>query len=136
MADKLSAAARAFLEEPRFAVLATVDADGSPQQTVIWYAIMGDEIMFNTLRGRVKDRNMVRNPHVSLCVEDGYRYITIKGRVSENDDQQAAQEDIKRLAVRYHGPEQGEKRAASFANQQRISYRVPLDDVGIYGFGE
>jgi len=49
-----------FLEEPRFAVLATMNANGSPQQTVMWYEPRGDTIVMNTRRGRKKDRNLVR----------------------------------------------------------------------------
>jgi predicted pyridoxine 5'-phosphate oxidase superfamily flavin-nucleotide-binding protein len=43
---------RTFLEEARFAVLATVNANGSPQQTVMWYELRGDTIVMNTRRGR------------------------------------------------------------------------------------
>jgi len=58
MTGRLSTAVRAFLQEPRFLILATSNRDGTPQQSVIWYELQGDEIMMNTARGRLKDRNL------------------------------------------------------------------------------
>jgi len=133
MADKLNAVARAFLDETRFAVLATVGPDGLPQQTVMWYLIEGDELLFNTKRGRVKDQNLSRDPRVSLCIEDGYRYITIRGTARMDDNPATAQADIARLAVRYHGPEKGAQ-MTGFRQEERVSYRVPLTDLIVNGF--
>src|SRR5262249_44862421 len=100
MSNKLSEKARAFLEERRFAVLATINQDGTPQQSAMWYLLEGDTIVMNTRVGRVKERNMRRNPHISICIEDN-NYVTISGKVEFVEDQQIAQADIYRLAVRY-----------------------------------
>ena len=81
MAD-LTDAMREFLQERRFAVLATINTDGTAQQTVMWYELRGDTIMMNTTNDRVKDANVRRDPRISICVEDGYRYLTISGSVS------------------------------------------------------
>src|SRR2546423_5101555 len=51
--SNLTAEARHFLEELRFAVIATNNADGSPHQTVVWYLLRGADIVMNTARGRV-----------------------------------------------------------------------------------
>jgi PPOX class probable F420-dependent enzyme len=131
---KLSNEMRAFLAEKRFAVVATINPDGSPHQTVMWYELQGDEIMMNTAQGRVKDRNLRRDPRVSLCVADGYRAVTISGRARLIDDQEIAQADIARLAVRYHGPEKGARQAEQFRRQVRITLRLPLEQVIPYGF--
>ena len=137
MANGLSAAARAFLDEVRFVVLATVLPGGAPQQTVMWYILDGDEIVFNTKRGRLKDKNLGRDPRVSLCIADGYRYVTIRGPVTIVEDPATAQADIRRIAIRYSGPEKGAARAVSqFSKEERISYRVKLDQVLVYGFDE
>jgi PPOX class probable F420-dependent enzyme len=132
--DQLKPSVRAFLDEKRFAVLATVDADGSLQQTVMWYVLVDNHILMNTARGRVKDRNLRRDPRLSICVEDGYRYVTLDGTVELIDDQAAAQVDIARLAVRYHGPEQGMAMAADFAKQQRVTLRMTINNVIANGF--
>ncbi|HEX5549006.1 MAG TPA: pyridoxamine 5'-phosphate oxidase family protein, partial [Ktedonobacterales bacterium] len=52
---------RAFLQERRFGVLATINEDGSAQQTVMWYDVDGDNILMNTRARRVKDGNLRRD---------------------------------------------------------------------------
>ncbi len=126
---QLADTVRAFLSETRFAVLATLDRDGSIQQTVMWYELDDDQIVMNTARGRVKDSNLRRDPRLSICVEDGYRFVTLEGVAEIIDDQEIAQADILRLAIRYHGQEQGERQAADFRKQQRVTLRVSIRNV-------
>lgn len=131
----LSTAARAFLSEVQFAVLATVGPDGTPQQTTMWYELRDDIIMMNSTRSRVKTRNIERDPRISICVSDGYRYITIAGRATLDADQATAQADIRALAIRYHGPEKGARQAEQqFSKEQRVTIRLPLDQIIEYGF--
>lgn len=81
----LPEATRRLLDERVFAVLATVTASGAPQSSVIWVKRDGDEVLFSTIRGRLKTRNMEREPRVSLCLyhpEDPYQYVEIRGEVS------------------------------------------------------
>jgi len=126
---KLTETARQFLNEKRFAVLATINKDGTPHQTVMWYDLQGDEIMMNTARGRLKDRNLTRDPRISICVEDGQRFVTLRGTVTLNDDQEVAQADIARLAVRYNGPERAEESLPTFRSQHRITLRMRIEGV-------
>jgi PPOX class probable F420-dependent enzyme len=102
---------RAFLKERRFGVLATINEDGSPQQTVMWYDVDGDNILMNTRARRVKDGNLRRDGRASLCVVDGYTFVTLEGIVELDDDQATAQADIRRLAIRYDGEESGNRQA-------------------------
>jgi PPOX class probable F420-dependent enzyme len=132
---ELSPAVQAFLEETRFASLATINPDGSPQQTVMWYLLQDGKIMMNTARGRRKDLNMVRDPRVSICVENGYQFVTIAGNVELIEDQPRAQADIYALAVRYHGQEQADKMVGeSFGKQERITMLLSIDHVIANGF--
>src|SRR2546430_13636011 len=71
---------RAFLEENRFAVVGTVNPDGSPHLAVMWYLLDGDEVVVNSAQGRIKDRNLSRDPRLSLLVADGYRFVRVDGR--------------------------------------------------------
>src|SRR6266511_2814947 len=107
MRRELTQAERDFLGEPRFAVLGTINENGSAHLTVMWYALEGDEIMFNTAAGRRKPDNLARDPRASLIVPDGYRFVRVDGTVRADDDQSVAQADIRRLALRYY---QGEDR--------------------------
>src|SRR3954452_15556086 len=133
---QLNTAARDFLEEPRYCVVATINEDGTSQQTVVWYELIADHIMLNAARGRVKDRNIRRDPRISVCVSDGLRFVTISGTVTIVDDQQIAQADILRLAVRYDGPECAAEQAKSYGKQQRVTYRLSMDHLIVYGFDE
>ncbi len=126
--NKLSDKAREFLGERRFAVLATINRDGTPQLTVMWYELQGDEIMMNTADGRVKAHNLRRDPRISICVEDGTRYVTLSGTAQLNDDHATAQADIKRLALRYSAPGK-EPNLDQFARQHRITIRMPIERV-------
>src|SRR5690242_6084007 len=91
----LSDRARAFLEEKRFAVLATINTNGTPQLTTMWYELQGDEVMMNTKVGRTKEQNLRRDQRISICVEDGYRYVTLAGTARLIDVQPTAQADIR-----------------------------------------
>jgi len=126
MAEK----ARAFLLERRFAVLGTINQDGSPQLTTMWFLLDGDFIMMNTKAGRTKERNMRRDPRISVCVPDGYSYVTISGTVEMIDDQQIAQRDIYRLAVRYDGEEEAKRQMEEqFSKETRVTLHLKLEHI-------
>lgn len=126
---------RAFLEEVRFGVLGTINSNGSPQQTVMWYELRDDVVMMNTLRGRRKDRNLVRDPRASLCVEEGQRYVTIEGAIEMIEDQPTAQADIAALAVRYEGPEVAARMVRDgFGKQERVTLLLSIDRIDLHGF--
>ena len=128
---------RSFLGEVRFGVLATVNADGMPQQTVMWYELRGDTVMMNTLRGRRKDRNLLRDPRASLCVEDGQRYVTLAGQIEIVDDREVGQSDIHALAKRYEGDEAAaEIMETTFAKQDRVSLLLHIENIDAHGFSD
>ncbi|MCC6315790.1 MAG: PPOX class F420-dependent oxidoreductase [Thermomicrobiales bacterium] len=127
---------RRYLEDVRFAVLATMNPSGTPQQTVMWYYLDGDDLVMNTMRGRKKDRNLLLAPRASACVEDGYRYLTLTGPITLDDDPVSAQVDIARLATRYHGREQAEQMMRDdFSKQERVTLRLAIEGIDAHGFG-
>jgi PPOX class probable F420-dependent enzyme len=131
----LSDAVRDFLNERRFAVLATSNPDGTVQQSVMWYLLEGDTIVMNTAKGRVKFRNMDRSNRISLCVEEGLRYVTLTGEVSFNDDQEVAQADIQRIGRRYDTEDEvREAHEQNWKHQQRVTLTMPIDHVVTHGF--
>lgn len=132
---ELTKAMRDFLGERRFGVLATVGMTGAPRQTVMWYLLDGDEILFNTALGRRKPEHLAREPRVSLLVEDGYRYVCVSGSVRTISDRETTQADIGRLAARYEGEAGAERRMQNvFSKQDRVSYRFRIAGVTEDGF--
>jgi len=136
MASKLTPPQRAFLEEKRFAVVGTANPDGSPHLAVMWYLLDGDDIVVNSARGRIKDRNLAQDPRMSIVVEDEYRWIRIDGRARIEHDQTTAQADIRRLASRYYEDERkvDESVRNNFSKQHRITYRLPTQRIAGEGF--
>jgi PPOX class probable F420-dependent enzyme len=121
---------RAFLDDTRFATIATLDPDGTPRQAVIWYTVQGDEIVLNSAVGRRWPSNLVRDPRVAFSVVDsvdGYRWLGITGVVTVVEDQASAQADIAGMARRYHAddPDKAERLIhGRFEQQARISFRM------------
>jgi PPOX class probable F420-dependent enzyme len=129
MPAQLSDAERAFLEEGRrFCVLATINADGTPQQSVMWYELRGETIMMNTEISRLKAKNLERDARASICVEDEYRYVTITGSVTLDDTRDTAQADIYALARRYN-PDFKDGDYPVFAGQHRVTILLSIDKV-------
>ncbi len=118
-------AIRAFLERPRFATLSTVNADGAPFSAVVWYALEGDRILFNSADGRRWPANLRRDPRVAIMVEEGYNYVQIIGRVHIIDDQEAAQAQMAKITASYiTKPEILAGRIAEFKKQTRIGFEL------------
>jgi PPOX class probable F420-dependent enzyme len=123
MVVDLSEKARTFLQELRFAVLATINQDGTPQLTTMWYLLEDDgTILMNTKVGRLKERNLRRDPRIAICIEDDYNFLTITGTVQLIDDPERAQHDIFRLSARYHGEEKARRQMQKqFSKETRVS---------------
>jgi PPOX class probable F420-dependent enzyme len=88
MTVDLNEAARAVLDGPHVATIATSNADGRPQSSVIFVKRDGDTVLFSTITGRLKTRNMLRDPRISLLVRDTNtgRYVEIRGTVDITED--------------------------------------------------
>jgi PPOX class probable F420-dependent enzyme len=87
------------------AALTTVAADGSPQTSVVWCDLDGDDVRVNTMRGFAKERNMRRNPRVTLLCFDPQqplRYLEIRGLVVDMTEDGAARH-LDGLASKYAG---------------------------------
>ena len=94
-----------ILQKKAFAHIATVGADGAPQVTPVWVDFDGTHVRFNTARGRVKDKNLKANPRVAISIQDPenpYRYVQIRGRVTEMTEK-GADDHIDALAKKYLG---------------------------------
>jgi PPOX class probable F420-dependent enzyme len=115
-----------------FGSLATLNADGTPQVTPVWVDREGDFILFNSARGRRKDKNIRRDPHVAIAIADPdnpYRYLEIRGRVVEITEN-SADDHINHLAKKYLGVDVYPHRQSG---EVRVKYKVEPDHVGIMG---
>jgi PPOX class probable F420-dependent enzyme len=126
---------RTFLDDTRFATIATIDPDGSPRQAVIWYTVEGDEIVINSAVGRRWPTNLLRDPRIAFTViddGDGYHWVGLTGTAVAVEDQATAQADIAAMARRYHAddPDKAERIIhRQFERQARISFRVQVAHV-------
>jgi PPOX class probable F420-dependent enzyme len=110
----------------RFPVLAVVNPDGAPTQSVMWFDLDPDDpdtIVMNTKVGRAKDRDLRRDPRVSLCFEDELSWVALQGEVELDDDRDRALRGIQALALRY-GDDPSE-----FEGQQRVTIRLRVRKV-------
>ncbi len=101
---ELSDKARTLIEEPNFGFLATVMEDGSPQVSPVWVDLENGYVRVNTATGRVKDRNMRREPRVAISVADRnnqYSKVDIRGRVVDIVEGDEAERHIDSLAKKY-----------------------------------
>lgn len=94
---------RRLLDAATFVVITTVNADGSPHSTVMWAKRDGDDVVFSTVRGRKKARNMERDRRVSVCAYDPaqpYSYFTVEGEVTVTAE--GGKELINELSLKYN----------------------------------
>ena len=111
MGIPLSDATLRLVDGKNYAVLATVNPDGSPQTSVVWVGRDGDDLLFSTVEGRVKDRNMRRDPRVSVTVidwSDPENYVELRGRVSMTPD--LGRRLDTQLSWKYDGRDPGQDR--------------------------
>ncbi len=125
--------ARGMLErEGLFGTLATISADGSPLQAVVWYLLRGETLVVNSKVGRAWPTNLLRDPRCSFAIEDGYDWVGVRGRAEAVPHQPTAQADIAEMARRYLGddPEKAERIIRDeFERQERISFVIQPERV-------
>ncbi len=96
---------RKLFQAPNYAHLATLMPDGSPQVTAVWVDVDGNRILVNTAEGRVKTRNVRRDPRVAVSIteqDNPYSTATIRGRVVAIAAE-GADAHIDQLAKKYLG---------------------------------
>jgi len=97
--------ARKLIDGKNFADFATLMRDGPPQVTTTWVDHDGDMVLINTTEGRVKTRNIRRDPRVAISVynlSDPYDALFIRGKVV-GIVKEGAEEHIDKLAQKYIG---------------------------------
>jgi PPOX class probable F420-dependent enzyme len=115
-----------LFEEKNFAFLATLMKDGSPQVTPTWIDIdkSNNTILVNTAKGRVKYRNISRDPRVGVSVVDSsnpYHMVSVRGRVIEQINGREADDHIDKMAKKYLGKDKYPGRAPG---EERLLLRI------------
>ena len=125
----------AFIEEQRSATMATVGPTGVPHLVAMWYGVVDGQIWFETKGRSQKAVNLRRDPRITVLLEDGLTYDTLRGVsiegtavISEEPD------DLWKVGVsvweRYTGPYTEEaKPLVEFMLQKRIAVRVDVDRI-------
>ena len=130
MADSLSTKARELIARPVLASLTTLGKDGSPQVTPLWIDRGGDDLLFNTAKGRVKERHMENDPRVAVSVvdpDDQYNVVAVRGTVIDITTD-GADEHIDALAKKYLGVDSYPMRQEG---EVRVKVRVRTDRIAM-----
>lgn len=118
MTGTISPEVAKLIEDKNLAFVATLMKDGSPQITPVWMDLVDGMILVNTAQGRVKQRNVSRDPRVAISIVDRnnpYNMVTIQGKVVEQIID-GADSHIDKMAKKYLGVDKypfatpGEKR--------------------------
>jgi len=105
MSAELSDAVKELIDETNMASLATVMADGSPHVSTMWVGRRDNTLIMNTVEGRVKTNNMLRDPRVSVSVyreSSPYQNVHVRGRVVKME-QEGGEQGIDDLSNKYMG---------------------------------
>ena len=119
--------AKLFLEK-NLAFLATLMKDGSPQITPTWVDLENNMVLINTAEGRVKQRNVTRDPRVAVSIADQhnvYNMVTIRGRVVEQTTK-GADDHIDKLAKKYLGVDKYPFRSP---NEKRVILKIKPEKI-------
>ena len=106
-------------------VLSTLSPRGAPITSAVWFALADGEIVISTPADRPKARNARLDPRVSFIVdtkERPYRGVAIEGRAEVIDDPEKSL--MRRIAMRYLGPELPEYMVERIAHGERVVLRI------------
>jgi PPOX class probable F420-dependent enzyme len=132
MSTAVEGRAEALLKAPNFCNVSTLRGDGSIHAAPVWVDVQDGKPVLNTAEGRAWPRNLERDPHVTLTVqnmENPYEYVTIRGTVSSREHE-GADAHIDAMAMKYLGQETYPYRQPG---EQRLIIRVEPDHVHVSG---
>ncbi len=125
MAAVLSDDLKKLLDSPVFVILATIQPDGSPQASPTWVKRDGNDLLISTTVGRRKERNLRRDPRVSVVVQPPdapYTYAEIRGTATLSTE--GADELINELSRKYTGKPYAEFNPESAKDAPRVIVRI------------
>jgi PPOX class probable F420-dependent enzyme len=111
-----------LLEQPNYAVVSTLNRDGSIHNTIIWINVEGDRVAVNSAIGRLWPTNLQRDPRVTVVVYEAgnpYNFVEIRGTATGSTE--GADEHIDALAKKYIGADEYPYRRP---DEQRIKFVI------------
>ena len=123
---------RNLLQGKNFANVATLRQDGSVHGVVVWVDVDGDSVVLNTAQGRAWERNVARDPRVTMTVPDQsnpYEFVEIRGTVTDVTTD-GADDHIDAMAKKYIGQDEypfrqpGEVRVKVTVAPDKINHRA------------
>jgi PPOX class probable F420-dependent enzyme len=127
MATLNDSGVRELLEQPNYAVISTVNPNGSIHSTVVWVGVENGSLTVNSARGRVWPRNLERDPHASVVVfesGDPYNFVEIRGTAEAVEGSGDAHIDS--LAKKYLGVDEYPYRRPG---EERVKYLIKPDHI-------
>ncbi|NEB96183.1 PPOX class F420-dependent oxidoreductase [Streptomyces bauhiniae] len=125
MSAALSDRLKSLLDTPVFIVVGTVQPDGSPQMSPVWVKRDGDDVLISTTVDRRKEKNLKRDPRVTVVVvdpENPYEYAEIRGTAELTTE--GGQALIDELSLKYTGKKYAEFNPASADDAERVVVRI------------
>jgi PPOX class probable F420-dependent enzyme len=125
MSAQLSDELKALLDTPVFITVATIQPDGSPQVSPVWVKRDGDDVLFSTTVDRRKEKNLRRDPRVTVVVQptdNPYAYAEIRGTADLTTE--GGQELIDELSLKYTGKEYADFNPRSADDAARVVVRI------------
>ena len=119
-------------EKKAFANLATVQPDGTPQVTPVWFDYLDGKLRINTAAGRIKHRNMTQNSSVAVAImdpENPYRYVQLRGKVAKVTEE-GADAHIDSLAKKYLGQDKYPWRRP---DEKRVTFEIEAESFQVMG---
>jgi len=130
MTDLNDPQVRQLLEQPNYAVVSTLNQDGSVHSTVVWVGLENGELAVNSAVGRTWPANLQRDPRVTLVVYPGdnpYDYVEVRGTATGS--RQDADDHINRLSKKYIDQDEypfrqpGEERIKFVIEPERVRHQ-------------
>ncbi|WEB41028.1 PPOX class F420-dependent oxidoreductase [Streptomyces yunnanensis] len=125
MSATLSDSLKKLLDSPVFVMVGTIQPDGSPQLSPVWVKRDGDDLLISTTVGRRKEKNLRRDPRVSVVVQPfdaPYTYAEIRGEATLSTE--GGQQLIDELSRKYTGKAYAEFNADAVNDAERVVVRI------------
>ncbi|MFF7410639.1 PPOX class F420-dependent oxidoreductase [Streptomyces lydicus] len=125
MTATLSDDLKKLLDTPVFVIVTTIQPDGSPQASPVWVKRDGDDLLISTTVGRRKERNLRRDPRVSVVVQPSdspYTYAEVRGSATLTTE--GGQELIDELSRKYTGKPYAEFNPEAGKDAERVVVRI------------